>query len=215
MREQNFESIFVDLCFFETLNLVRQHEVALHALGSYILCQFHCVFLEFLLVILALHSWFLNRGLSWAEQVCKNSTNATPSILNLYKVLCEESTPFILYLLFRHPHHNELVYIHRCIIVLIGGEKQKVCLFSREVLPQMLQNCKQLITIERIFLAGSRLQPLLNDCFVFNFTIFLDMLRLIILATMSQQELRVFWEVMSAVDLVVILKLLHLVKRLS
>jgi hypothetical protein len=79
----------------------------------------------------------------------------------------------------------------------------------------MLQNCKQLITIERIFLAGSRLQPLLNDRFVFNFTIFLDMLRFIILATMSQQELRVFWEVMSAVDLVVVLKLLHLAKRLS
>mgnify|MGYP006969958934 FL=1 len=41
------------------------------------------------------------------------------------------------------------------------------------------------------------------------------MLRFIILATMSQQELRVFWEVMSAVDLVVVLKLLHLAKRLS
>ena len=40
------------------------------------------------------------------------------------------------------------------------------------------------------------------------------MLRFIILATMSQQELRVFWEVMSAVDFVV-LKLLHLAKRLS
>ena len=157
MREQNFESIFVNLCFFETLNLVWQNEVALHALGSYMLCQFHRVFLKFLLVILALHSRFLNRGLSWAEQVCKNGTNAAPSILNLYKILCKESTPFIFYLLFRHPHHNELVNIHRCIVVLIGGEKQKVCLFAREVLPQMLQNCKQLITIKRIFLAGSRL----------------------------------------------------------
>ena len=79
----------------------------------------------------------------------------------------------------------------------------------------MLQNCKQLITVERYFLARSRLRPLMDNFFVFHLTIFLYMLRFIILATMSQQELCIFWQVMSAVYLVVVLKLFQKMKRLD